>query len=155
MFPRYDFESEIFPSLNRISLHVRMKLDLTGTRISLNAWLAFSLEERWVLCHFPVAAEEERKSFVSYLDFLSLRYLGERVEVASSLLDPPWENAARVPEAVEASSKEMGNPVTLDEWARWEPHRRYVLFKLAISKNEPEQFHAALREFRRPESGST
>ena len=39
MFYRYRFESEIYPSLNRIPLHVRMKLDLAGAKISLKTSL--------------------------------------------------------------------------------------------------------------------
>jgi hypothetical protein len=41
MFYRYHFESEIYPTLSLIPLHVRMKLDITGIKISLKTWLAF------------------------------------------------------------------------------------------------------------------
>jgi hypothetical protein len=73
MFHRYQYESETYPSLSRIPLHVRMKLDVTGIKISLKDWLAFSIEERTVLCHLPVETEEEKQAFASYLDFLSRR----------------------------------------------------------------------------------
>ena len=58
MFYRYRFESEIYPSLSLIPLHVRMKLDITGVKISLKTWLSFSVEECWVLCHLTVETEE-------------------------------------------------------------------------------------------------
>lgn len=148
MFYRYRFESEIYPSLNLIPLYVRMKLDLTGVKISLKSWLAFSLEERTVLCHLPVETEEERKNFSSYLDFLSRRYLGNKATLVPPVTDPPWENPDRIPESVQLRSKEMGQEVTLKEWSQWHPCQRYALFKLSISKNEPEQFHQALQEFR-------
>lgn len=155
MFYRYRFESEIYPSLRLIPLHVRMKLDLTGVKISLKSWLAFSLEERHVLCHLPIATEEEREIFASYLDFLSRRYLGEGIQRISPITDPPWENPARLPESVQARSEELGRKVTLEEWSQWDPCQRYALFKLSISKNEPEQFHEALREFREPVAQKT
>ncbi|MGH7772775.1 MAG: nitrate reductase associated protein [Candidatus Binatia bacterium] len=148
MFYRYRFESEIYPSLSRIPLHVRMKLDLTGVKISLKTWLAFSSEERGVLCHLPVETEEERKNFSSYLDFLARRYLGEKVPLMPPIGDPPWEDLGRIPDSVQAKSKETGRTVTLDEWSQWNLYQRYALFKLSISKNEPEQFHDALKEFR-------
>ncbi|MFQ5904528.1 MAG: nitrate reductase associated protein [Candidatus Binatia bacterium] len=148
MFYRYRFESEIYPSLSLIPLHVRMKLDLTGGKISLKGWLAFSLEERWVLCHLPVETEEERKNFSSYLDFLSRRYLGEKAASVPPMTDPPWEDTGRIPESVQAKSKERGQAVTLKEWNQWNLCWRYALFKLSISKNEPEKFYEALREFR-------
>lgn len=148
MFYRHRFESEIYPSLSLIPLHVRMKLDLTGVKISLKSWLAFSLEERTVLCHLPVETEEERKNFSSYLDFLSRRYLGEEAARVPAVADPPWENLDRIPDSVQAKSMERGNTVTFEEWRGWNLCQRYALFKLSISKNEPEQFYQALREFR-------
>lgn len=148
MFYRYRFESEIYPALSRIPLHVRMKLDLTGVKISLKGWLALSLNEREAICRLPVETAEERKSFTSYLDSLSIRYFGEKAAPAPPITDPPWENLIQIPESVLARSKEAGPTVTLAEWGRWNPCQRYALFKLSISKNEPEQFFAAIREFR-------
>ena len=150
MFYRYRFESEIYPELSRIPLHVRMKLDLTGGKISLKAWLAFSLDEREVLCHLPVETEEEKKVYSSYLDSLSERYFREKVAPVPPMADPPWEDRGRVPDSVAAKSKEAGQIVTPAEWSRWNSCQRYALFKLALSKNEPEQFYHALGEFREP-----
>lgn len=148
MFYRYQFESEIYPTLSRIPLHVRMKLDLTGVKISLKGWLAFSLEEREVLCHLPVETEEERKAFASYLGFLSRRYLGEEAARVSPVTDPPWENPNRIPDSVRAMSEQAGEAATPQEWRQWNSCQRYALLKLSITKNEPEQFFQALREFR-------
>lgn len=152
MFYRYRCEAEIYPTLSRIPLHVRMKLDLTGLTISLKSWLAFSLEERLALCHLPVETEEEKKAFFSYLDFLSRKSMGEPAGKTSPVGDPPWNKADRVPESIVAKSNENGGPVTPEEWRRWNPYQRYALYKLSISKNEPEQFFAVLREFRGQES---
>ena len=148
MFYRYQFESEIYPELSLIPLHVRMKLDLAGAKISLKDWLAFTLEERQVLCHLPVETEEEKKVFLSYLDFLSRQYFGKRVALVPPMADPPWKDLGRIPEMVEAKSRENGQAVTREEWRQWDSYQRYALFKLAISKNEPEQFFEALKEFR-------
>lgn len=148
MFYRYRFESEIYPTLSRIPLHVRMKLDLTGAKISLKDWLAFSMEERNVLCHLAVETDEERRVFSSYLNLLSRRYFGEEAALASPATDPPWDNLDYVPDSVQSRSKETGQAVTTHEWSQWNLCQRYALFKLSISKNEPEVFFAALREFR-------
>ena len=148
MFYRYRFESKIYPTLSLIPLHVRMKLDLTGVKISLKSWLAFSFEEREVLCHFPVETEEERKTFSIYLDSLVRRYSGEKAELVPAIKDPPWENQDHIPESVLGKSKQTGREVTHEEWGQWNLCQRYALFKLSIAKNEPEQFYEALREFR-------
>lgn len=153
MFYRYRYEDEIYPTQSRIPLHVRMKLDLTGVKISLKDWLAFSLEERWALCHLPVDSEEEKRTFISYLDFLSRRYLGAAVTSVPPMTDPPWEKLGQMPDSVLARSREAGEALGLEEWSRLNSCQRYALYKLSISKNEPEQFFAVLKEFREAGSG--
>ena len=148
MFHRYQYESEIYPSLSRIPLHVRMKLDVTGIKISLKDWLAFSIEERTVLCHLPVETEEEKQAFASYLDFLSRRYRGEPVATTAAMSSSLWDSAHRVPEPVAGKSAPQIPPVTVEEWRRWKSHQRYALYKTALSQSDPEQFFAVLKEFR-------
>ncbi len=147
MFYRFRFESEIYPDLSRIPLHVRLKLDLAGVKISLKDWLSYSMEERGALCHLPVDTEEEKKNFISYLDFLSRRYQA-KAALVEPVVDPPWESPGRIPDSVVAKSKETGKPVTTDEWNSWNLCQRYAVYKLSISKNEPEKLSEALQEFR-------
>ena len=148
MFHRYQYESETYPSLSRIPLHVRMKLDVTGIKISLKDWLAFSIEERTVLCHLPVETEEEKQAFASYLDFLSRRYRGEPVATTAAMSSSLWDSAHRVPEPVAGKSAPQIPSVTFEEWRRWKSYQRYALYKTALSQSDPEQFFAVLKEFR-------
>src|ERR687895_781659 len=46
MFYRFRCEAAFYRNLDRLPLHVRMKLDLTGIKLSLKDWLAFHIEER-------------------------------------------------------------------------------------------------------------
>ena len=148
MFHHYRHESDIYPSLSRIPLHVRMKLDVTGIKISLKDWLAFSIEERTVLCHLPVETEEEKQAFASYLDFLSRRYRGEPVAKTEAMSDSLWDSVLQVPATVARKSASQIPPVTIEEWRRWKSHQRYALYKMALSQSDPEQFFAVLKEFR-------
>ena len=148
MFHHYRHESDIYPSLSRIPLHVRMKLDVTGIKISLKDWLAFSIEERTVLCHLPVETEEEKQAFASYLDFLSRRYRGAPVSTTTPMSSSVWESAHQVPVPVAGKSASQIPSVTIEEWRRWQSHQRYALYKTALSQSEPEQFFAVLKEFR-------
>ena len=147
MFHRYRCEAEFYPSLNRIPLDVRMKLDLTGLKISLKDWLAYSIEERSVLCHLPINDPEEQQAFVGYVDFLCRKYRNQPVEVTAALHPVLW-NASEVPEAVAQKSAACFNTVMLTEWRDWEPHQRYALYKTAISKSQPEAFADILDELR-------
>lgn len=148
MFRRYRFESEIYPGLSRIPLHVRMKLDLTGVKLSLAAWLALSFEERLALCHFPVDSDEEREAFVLYLDALARRVTGAALPRLPSPPERPWENPDAVPPLVAERSRLEGGEVTVAEWKGLSPHHRYALFKLAGSGSEPEAFAETLQELR-------
>jgi hypothetical protein len=147
MFHRFRYEAKFYPNLNRLPLHVRMKLDLTGLKISLNDWLAYSLEERQVLCHLSAENLEERQVFAAYLDFLSRKYQGKPVERTEAMNSEAWA-AAQVPEPVTQKSAAYSHAVNLGEWRAWEAHQRYALYKTAISKNQPEAFAGVLDELR-------
>jgi hypothetical protein len=148
MFFRFAYEAEFYPALNRLPLHVRMKLDLTGIKVSLKDWLAFSFEERTVLCHLPIETVDERQAFTSYLDFLSRKYRGEPVAATEVIASALWDRT-RVPEPVARKSAATSRAVTLAEWSLWQAHQRYALYKTAISKSQPEAFEKVLDELRK------
>lgn len=147
MFHRFRYEAQYYPTLSRLPLHVRMKLDLTGTKISLNDWLSFGFEERMVLCHLPCASDDEKKAFVAYLDFLSRKYRDAPVALTEVVDSALWEQSL-VPEPVREKSAESGSVVTAGEWLGWQWHQRYALYKTAISKSQPEVFADVLDELR-------
>lgn len=151
MFYRFRYESEFYPTLSRVPLHVRMKLDLTGVKISLGDWLSFSFEERTVLCHLPVQAKEEQQAFVNYLHFLSQKHRGAPAAMTQAMSISLWDNPNQVAEPVAQRSGERGQSVTSEEWKRWKSHQRYALYKTAVSKSDPEQFFAVLAEIRENE----
>ena len=147
MFHRFQYEAEFYPSLSRIPLDVRMKLDLAGVKISLQDWLAWSFEERTVLCHLPCADREELDALVAYLDFLSRKYAGASVVMTEPLDRALWEGTA-VPFLVREKSAAGGSVVTPSDWLGWQSHQRYALYKTAISKSQPEAFANVLKELR-------
>jgi hypothetical protein len=147
MFHRFRYESEYYPTLSRLPLHVRMKLDLTGVKISLDDWLFFSFAERTVLCHLPCDSDEEKGAFRGYLDFLSQRYRSAPAGATEIMDSALWERS-RVPAAVREKSAESSAAITATEWLGWESHQRYALYKTAISKSQPEAFTDVLDELR-------
>lgn len=147
MFHRYDYEAQYYPELSRLPLDLRRKLDLAGIKISLDEWLAISLEERTVLCHFPCEYAEERQRFGSYLDFLTKKYLGKPTERIAPL-DPTLWGERTVPDAVAQKCAALAQAITPVEWRRWQSHHRYALYKTATSNNQPEAFERILRQLR-------
>ena len=147
MFYRFQFEAAFYPTLERLPFHVRMKLDLTGIRVSLNTWRAFTMEERRALCHLPADTDEEQEVFEAFIDALARARAGVEAERCPALDADAWA-AAAVPEAVAARSETESTRVTPAEWGRWAGHERYALYKTALSK-DPDLFRQALQELRR------
>jgi len=147
MFHRFAYEAEHYPELSRLPLHVRMKLDLTGLRISLDDWLAFSIEERTALCHLPIEAADESSAFIAYVDFLSRKYRSKPATVIEAADPSLWKKTA-IPEPVAQKAARNPQPLTPAEWNRWPEHQRYALYKTAISRSQPEAFDKLLNEFR-------
>ena len=148
MFYRFRHEARYYPTLSRVPLDVRMKLDLTGAKISLNDWLSFGFEERTVLCHLPCVSEEEKAVFNSYLNFLSSKHGAKSLGTAEALDAALWDST-HVPEEVRQKSAGCGRAVDGDEWRNWDSHQRYALYKTAVSKSQPEAFGDVLEELRR------
>ena len=147
MFRRFQYESQYYPTLSRLPLDVRRKLDVIGLKISLKDWLAFSLEERIVLCHLPTESIDERQAFQVFLDFLSRKYLGRPVQTTEPMSASLW-NGETAPEPVLLKSADSNAAVTREEWAQWHDHDRYALYKTATSNNQPEAFAQVLAELR-------
>jgi hypothetical protein len=147
MFHRFQYESEYYPTLSRVPLDVRMKLDVTGTKISLKAWLAFDFAERTILCHLPIESADERQAFVAYMDFLSRRYRDRPVETMAAMSGALW-SPSNIPEPVIERSASRAGAVTSEEWARWQSHERYALYKTCTSTKQPEAFVQVLAELR-------
>ena len=147
MFYRFRYEAEFYSTLSRLPLHVRMKLDMAGLKISLKDWLACSLEERTALCHLPIDCDEERRAFIRYVDFLCRRYRDHGAELTAPLHSSLWQ-AAAIPIEVAQKSAACFNTITISEWQNWEPHQRYALYKTAVSKSQPEAFADILDELR-------
>jgi len=147
MFHRYQYEAAYYSDLSRLPLDFRRKLDICGIKLSLKDWQTFSLEERVILCHLPCETGEEIEALTRYIDFLSQRYCGRRVERIAPLNLMLWHVVA-VPKAVVERSAALGPVVTIDEWRRWPSHHRYALYKTAASENQPEAFAQVLKQVR-------
>lgn len=147
MFHRFRYEAEYYPSLSRVPLHVRMKLDSTGLKISLQDWLACAEEERAALCHLPIESDEERRIFSAYVDFLCRKHRGRPAALGAQLDRELW-GPREIPREVAQRSAACFNSVTMSEWQSWEPHQRYALYKTAVSKSQPEAFADILDELR-------
>lgn len=154
MFHRFQFEAGFCASLNQLPLYARMKLDIAGIKLSLNQWLAFALEERKVICHLPIENDEELMAFLEYVNFLCKTHHDSAAQTLPPMTPALWNTPRQIPQPVLDLSRESGQALSLDEWAGWQFHERYALYKTAVSKNEPEKFFAVLIELRQGKTKS-
>ena len=152
MFHRYQYEAQFYPTLSRVPLDVRRKLDVCGVKLSLKDWHRFSLEERVTLCHLPCETVEEIEAITRYIDFLAYRYCGRASEKVTPLDINLWNSA--LPQAVIERSA-ASKTVSEKEWRKLPSHHRYALFKTAVSEKQPEAFEQVLNQIRHAEYNKT
>ncbi len=139
----FSFDQPLWESLELVPMAVRRKLDLAEIKLSLPGWQALSLDDRRALRDTVV--DDDAAAFAA-----TVRASAERAGVPIEHLSlpeggPPWRSAG-APEAVRARLAELGAVLTPATWSALDDEGRYVLWKLAEKKRDPERFAAAARE---------
>jgi hypothetical protein len=143
----FQFESDFVESLRCIPMQVRLKLDICGIKLKLQQWNQFSQDDRLQLVELPCATEAEIQTYREFLCQLVLERTGA---IASNLPvdpNPPWLNAATIPQDVSEQSAAVDVPLTVEQWASLSPVQRFALLKLSRSSHENHNFLPALKEF--------
>ena len=139
----FSFDQPLWESLELVPVAVRRKLDLAERKLSLAGWQALSLADRRALRDAVV--DEDAGAFGALLHAAAGR-AGVAVEALPLPGDgPPWRGP-EAPEPVRARLAELGVTLGAPAWAALADEGRYVLWKLAEKKREPERFAAAVRE---------
>jgi hypothetical protein len=145
MFRRFDFEKDLYETLEFMPLSVRRKLDLAGVKLHLKEWQALSRAQRMVICHFPVASPEECGVLAAFLrDAVKAR---AGTELATT--KPAAPDAGIVPPEIARLIAELKLPQ--DRWSLLDPDERFALAKMA--RGGADKFMSAWSEFadkRRP-----
>ena len=149
MFRRFDFEKDLYETLELVPLSVRRKLDLAGVKLHLNQWQALSRVERLVVCHFPAASPEERDVLAAFLREAVKTRAGTDVATMKPAAHDAAPDAGQVPPDVARLIAELGLPEK--RWSLLDPDERFALAKLA--RGGADKFMSAWSEFadkRRP-----
>jgi hypothetical protein len=143
MFRRFDFEKELYETLDLIPLSVRRKLDLAGVKLHLNQWQALSRVQRLVVCHFPAGSPEERGVLAAFLRETVKRCAGTDVATMKPAAHDAASDAGQVPPDVARLLAELGLPEK--HWSLLDPDERFALAKMA--RGGADKFMSAWSEF--------
>lgn len=143
----FQFESDFVDSLRCIPMIVRYKLDTCGVKLKLHQWNKFSELDRQQTVDASCSTEDEIREYKKLLHRLIEQRTGE---TATDLLideNPPWNNAANIPESVTQQAGKVGVTISPNQWESLTPIQRFVLIKLSRSTHENANFLPAIKEF--------
>ena len=147
MSPFFQFESDFVDSLRCIPMTVRFKLDTCGVKLKLHQWNKFSESDRHQTVETPCSTDAEINDYRTLLHQLIEHRSGETATDLAIDPNPPWNDAATIPESVKVKAEEVGVEVSSIQWEALTPVQRFVLIKLSRSAHENINFLPAVQEF--------
>ncbi|PSN18886.1 nitrate reductase associated protein [filamentous cyanobacterium CCP5] len=142
----FQFEADFVDSLRCIPMQVRLKLDISGIKLSLAQWHQFSEAQRQQLVEMPCDTPSE---IAQYRTTLQNWILSATDQPAKELAVPdhfPWE-AATVPDSVQQQAATFDYHIADSQWQQLEPVQRFALIKLSRPGHENKNFQPAMAEF--------
>ncbi len=142
------FEADfVEDNIRCIPMIVRLKLDLTGVKLSLAAWSKCSVQERQKLASMPCHTGDDRMMYKSFAERLVSVHTDEPVKYIPVPLQPLWEDIRAVPEELKSQADIYGWTITEEQWKLLPTLRRFALLKLCRPGHENRNFPLAMREF--------
>jgi hypothetical protein len=146
MMRQFNFEAEIYQSLNCLPMAARRKLDRLGLKISLEQWQRLSRGERLMICHAPAITPEECDALKLFLEEVSVARTGIPLNPLSDQSRKEAEPPPEPPEALVANAQALGVAVNKRKWEQLDDDERYALVKLGSTPRPSHNFKAALDE---------
>ena len=108
----------------------------------------FNQAERQIMVESPCLTSAEIIDYREQLNQVLIQQTGPPGTDLAVDENPPWMDAATVPESVSAKAQELDLTISLEQWASLQPIERFALIKLSRSSHENKNFLPALREFK-------
>ena len=143
----FEFEADFVEALRCIPMQVRLKLDTCGIKLKLQDWNHFTQAERQTLVELPCRTSAEILAYREQLNQTVIKHTGKPGTDLPVDENPPWMDAATIPESVAEKSQELGLTITSQQWSNLQPLQRFALIKLSRSSHENKNFIPAVKEF--------
>jgi hypothetical protein len=150
MMRHFDFEAEIYESLNCLPMAARRKLDRLGLKISLEQWQQLSRGERLMICHAPANLPDECDVLRLFVDEVVVAKTGVPSRALSHEIRMGADPPAEPPPGLVANAQALGFALTPREWQGLDDDERYALVKLGGAPRPSHNFKAALDELLSP-----
>jgi len=147
MIRKFEFEADIYESLNCLPMAARRKLDALGIKVHLAQWEQFGRGERLMICHAPADTEEERSALRTFIEEVAIARTGSPAQV---LLEEVRQSASPPPHpplSLVQNARAFGFELDGEAWATLDDDQRYALMKLGDVKKPSHNLKPALREF--------
>src|SRR5215831_8012184 len=144
MIRKFEFESDVYESLNCLPMAARRKLDALGIKVHLAQWEQFGRGERLMICHAPANTEEERSALRTFIEEVAISRTGSPATVLPKEARQSAYPPARPPLNLIHNARAFG--VELDEgtWTELDDDQRYALIKLGDSERPSHNLELAL-----------
>jgi hypothetical protein len=144
----FQFEQDKYYPLRRIPMVIRMKLDISGIKLTIGDWSKFSREDRERLVVMPCALPDEITAFRERLLELIEACNGESVQIAPLNGKAAWMDISTVPDSVSRQIQALSQSApTVAQWAALSDLQRFALSKLTREGHENKKLPLALKEF--------
>ena len=147
MIRKFEFEADIYESLNCLPMAARRKLDALGIKIHLAQWEQFRRGERLMICHAPSGTDEERSALRTFIDEVAISRTGSPAKVLAEENRQSAYPPAHPPQMLTQNARAFHRELDDAAWAALDDDQRYALIKLGDLETPSHNLEPALREF--------
>jgi len=147
MIRKFEFEADIYESLNCLPMAARRKLDALGIKVHLAQWEQFGRGERLMICHAPAETEEQRSALRTFIEEVAIARTGSPTQVLPEAARQSAYPPAHPPLVLVQNARACGIELDGEAWAALDDDQRYALIKLGDTKKPSHNLGPALREF--------
>jgi hypothetical protein len=145
----FAFEQDFSKAFQCIPMAVRLKLDLSGVKLSLSQWRRFTEEDRREVLARPCDTATEIAQYRDHLAALITHHAGEAPKFLPVEPEFAWQKRDAVPEQIAAYARSLEiPPPSLAEWQSLSVLQRFTLLKLSLQNHDNVNFIPAMKEFK-------
>ena len=124
MMRKFQFEADVYESLNCLPMAARRKLDALGIKVHLSQWEQFGRGERLMICHAPADTEEERSALRTFIEEVAITRTGSPAQVLPEVARQSAFPPAHPPLMLVHNARASGIELHGEAWARLDDDQR-------------------------------